>query len=89
MVIKKLMENGHSTFQTGKLGNFNSLREVFELYYDTVTLKLTEDGSQCPKSVMVINILQIICIGHVLEAPGLTSRHCCRNLSEKLDSKVL
>ena len=62
------MENGHSTFQTGKPGNFNSLREVFELYYDTVTLKLTEDGSQYPKSVMVINILQIICIGHVLEA---------------------
>ena len=26
--------------------------------------------SQCQKTVMVINILQMICIGYVLEAPG-------------------
>ena len=35
---------------------------------------MTEDESQCKKSVMVINILQMKCIGHVLEAPGLYIR---------------
>ena len=64
-------KNGHSTFHTGEPGNCNSLREVIELYYDTVTLKLTEDKISAKKSVMVINILLIICIGHVLEVPGL------------------
>ena len=43
----------------------------FELYYDTVTLKLTEDERQCQKCAMVINTLQMICIGHALEAPAL------------------
>ena len=43
-------ENGHSTFQTGKPGSFNSLRE----------------GS-AKRRAMVINILQMICIG---QAPG-------------------
>ena len=52
-------KNWHSTFQTGKPGNSNNY-----LYYDTVTC-------QCQKSVMVISILQMICIGHVLEALGL------------------
>ena len=41
------------------------------IYYDTGTLKLTGDEIQCQKSVMVINILQMIYIGHVLDAPGL------------------
>ena len=39
-------KNGHSTYHTGKTGNFNSLREVILIYYDNVTLKLTEDESQ-------------------------------------------
>ena len=38
-------KNGHSTFHTGKPVNFNNIREWFELYYDTVTLKLIEDVS--------------------------------------------
>ena len=38
------------------------------------------------KSVMVIKVLQMICAGHVLEAPELYNRDCCRNLSEKLHS---
>ena len=41
------------------------------LYYDTVTLKLSEGESQCQKSVIVINNLQMKCIGHALEAPEL------------------
>ena len=36
-----------------------------------LTLKLTEHESQCQKSVMIINIIQMIYLGHVLEAPGL------------------
>ena len=43
-------KNGHSTFHTGKPGDFNSLREeIWLMYYDTVTLKLIENESQCPK----------------------------------------
>ena len=34
-------------------------------------MKLTEDESQWQKGVMIINILQVISIGHVLEAAGL------------------
>ena len=46
--------NGHNTFHT-------------------VTLILIEDETvrvSAKKTVMVINILQMICIGYVLEAPG-------------------
>ena len=39
-------KNGHSKFHTGKPGNFNSLR----LVYDTVTLKLIKDEIQCQKN---------------------------------------
>ena len=39
-------KNGHSTYHTGKPENFNSLKEVIWIYYDTVTLTLTEDESQ-------------------------------------------
>ena len=60
---KKLMETGiflikmdivHFTLVNSKLGNFNNLRVViiFELYYDTVTLKLTEDEFDCQKKVL-------------------------------------
>ena len=48
---KKLLETGILIIKmdiahfTGKPGNFNSLK----LYYDTVTLKLTEDESRCQK----------------------------------------
>ena len=31
---------------------------------------LVNMGVSAKKTVMVINILQMICIGHVLEAPG-------------------
>ena len=39
----------------------------FDLYYDTESIYY---GSQCQKSVVVISILQVICLGHVLETPG-------------------
>ena len=57
-------KNWHSTFHTGKPGNFISWREVIWviLCHDPITFKLTEDESQCQKSVMVINILQMKCI---------------------------
>ena len=54
-----------------------------KLYYDTVTLKLSEDESQCQKRVMVINIFQLISTGHALKLLDYTSRHCFRTLSKK------
>ena len=64
-------QNGHSTFHTGKHGNFNSLREViWIILWHYVALKLIDDESQCQKSVVIINILQMMCMRHVLEAPG-------------------
>ena len=38
-------------------------------YY--VTLKLSEDESQCQRKCLRSNTLQMKCIGHALEAPGL------------------
>ena len=78
MVKQKVIENldvinknVHSTFHTGKPGGFNSLRKVIlVILWHSVTLKLIEDENQCQKSVVVINILQVICMGHALEAPG-------------------
>ena len=64
-------KNGHSIFHTVKAGNFNSLRDIIWIILCTVTLKSTEDESKCQRSVMIINLFQIMCIGHVLEAPGL------------------
>ena len=48
------MDIVHFTLVNSKLGNFNNLRVViiFELYYDTVTLKLTEDEFECQKKVL-------------------------------------
>ena len=40
------------------------------------------------KSVMVIKILQMICIGHAVKLLDYASRHCCRILSGKLQSKA-
>ena len=55
-------KNGHSTFHTGKPRNFNSLREVVWIILWHCYLETAEDASQCRKSVMVINLLQMICI---------------------------
>ena len=38
---------------------------------DIAHFKLVNMRVSAKKTVMVINILQMICIGHVLEAPGL------------------
>ena len=38
---------------------------------DIAHFKLVNVRVSAKKTVMVINILQMICIGHVLEAPGL------------------
>ena len=38
---------------------------------DIAHLTLVNMRVSAKKTVMVINILQMICIGHVLEAPGL------------------
>ena len=64
-------KSAHSTLHTGKPGNFNSLSEViWIILWHCYLLKLTVE-SVPKKSVMVINILQMMCIGHFLEAPGL------------------
>ena len=71
-------KNGHSTFHTGKPGNFNSLREVIWIMpWNWLKMRVS-----AKKSVMVINILQI------MKLLDYTSRHYCRNLSEKLHRKV-
>ena len=83
-------KNGYSTFHTGKPGNFNSLREVIWIilwhYYLEIEWRW---ASVLKKSVMVINILQMICIGHVLEAPEWTipAEFCCRNLSKNCTAR--
>ena len=64
-------KNGHSTFYTGKPGNFNSLREVIWIILTLLPWNWLKMRVSVKKSVMVINILQMICIGHVVEAPGL------------------
>ena len=46
----------------------NSLRD-FNLMAP-VSLKLIEDEIQCQRSVLFINILQMICMQHVFEAVG-------------------
>ena len=73
-------KNEHSTFRIGKPGNFNSLREVISIIlWPSVILKLNVGESQCQKSVVVINILQMIrkLLDH-------SRRHCCRSSSEEL-----
>ena len=55
-------KNIHSTFHTGKTGNFNS---EFLLPWNWLKMRVI-----AKKSIAVINIIQMICIGHVLEAPG-------------------
>ena len=63
-------KNGHSTFHTSKPGNFNSLKEVIRIILWHCYLEI-DCRVSAKKSVMVINILQMICIGHVLENAGL------------------
>ena len=59
-------KNGYSTFNTAKSENVNSLRFEF-LHYNI--FKLLHYNS-AKKMVMVINnILQMICVGYVFEAP--------------------
>ena len=48
------IKNGHITFHSG-LVNLEILtvsERKFDLYYDTVTLKLIENESQCQKKVL-------------------------------------
>ena len=76
MVKKKSMETGILLIKMD-VGNFtlvnldilaNSLRD-FNLMAP-VSLKLIEDACQCQRSVLFINILQMICMRHVFEAVG-------------------
>ena len=71
-------KNGHSTFHTGKPANFNSLREVFWIVLWHCYLEI-DCRVSAKKGVMVISILQMICIGHVLEAPGLYQQTLFQN----------
>ena len=65
-------KNGHCTFHTGKPGNFNSLREVIWIILWNCYLETDWRWESVPKkSIMFNNIVQMMCIGHALEAPGL------------------
>ena len=72
---KSLMETGILLLKMG-IAHFTKVNlEILtvqgkQFEFDIVTLKLIENESQCQKIVMVINVLQMICIGHVLKAPG-------------------
>ena len=66
------MDIAHFTLVNSKPGNFDSLREVVWIIFWHCYLEIDwRWESVSEKSVMVINILQMICIGHVPEAPGL------------------
>ena len=65
-------KNRHCTFHTGKPGNFNSLREEIWIILWHCYLQIGWRWDSVPKkNVMAINILQMICLGHFLEAPRL------------------
>ena len=66
------MDIAHFALVNSKLGNFNSLREAVWIIFWHCYLEIDWRWESVPeKSVMVISILQMICIGHVPEAPGL------------------
>ena len=49
ILLKMDIYSGDDTFETSKPGNSNSLRG--SLYYETVSLKLIEEETQCQKKV--------------------------------------
>ena len=50
MLLKMDIYSEDNTFDTSKPGHFNNLRGYF--YYETVTLKLIEEESQCKNKVL-------------------------------------
>ena len=50
ILLKMYIYSETDTFDTSKPGNCNSLRGHF--YYETVTLKLNEEESQCQNKVL-------------------------------------
>ena len=84
---KKLLETGILIIKmdiahfTGKPGNFNSLKNYIMTLLPWNWLKMRVGAK---KSATVNNILQMIYIGHVLEAPGL----CQQTLLQKLEWKT-
>ena len=56
---------------TSKPGNFNILREVIWIIFWHCYLEIEWRWEVVPKKIYGYNIRQMICTGHVLEAPGL------------------
>ena len=69
-----LIKNGHSTFHTGKPGNFNSLREDIWLILWHCFLKIDWKWESMPKKAKRCGYQHpfrwYVCTGRDLEAPG-------------------
>ena len=78
-------KNWHSTFHTGKTGNFNSLREVIWIILRQCYLKIDWKWESVPKKVLRLLIsFRWYVWGMSLKLLDHTRRHCCRNSGEKL-----